>query len=402
MVNTLALNILLLVFSFITYPVLFVFSSLILLLITNNRQYIPLLIFSVVLIIIQINYAREIHTKGNDLIWYTYYWDMYSHFSGSFFDVFSDREVFISSTGTPFRPRVTEPVFHFACFVLSKISGGNYLFFVTWVNAFIYVVPCCMIMKFSKLNGTPTNITWIICLMQLLVFYDFSNAFNLVRQHFAMAFLLICFYYSYKCDWKPMLVFGLLAVFSHNTTFVIVLILFSMYLYNSHRISKYSTLVFFTSIFSLLFVLAYFNFSSKYEYLTDQGRGDFVKIIEVVVFVLSSFIVMKKGVGEGSVNLWRYYFLVMVLLAFTHMSSFLPLRYFTYLDVFKWIGWLIIIEYLFKYEKYKLLVALSLVFVSFVYFYLKFEFSIYVFNGELIDFFTDLPLSLVAENYLGL
>lgn len=375
------------------YPPLFIFGLLLIFFVTGERKLLLFYVVSILVFFIYVNYNREIFTPGNDLIWYSIYWKVYASYDMGFLSIFN---------GDIYKvvPRATEPVFHFLSYALSRLSNANYLVFVAWILSVIYIIPCYIFFKVVKPVDNSSYLIALLCTFQLLMLYDFSNSFNLLRQYFAMSLLLLCFYYSYKKEFGLMLVWGVLSVLSHSSSAIFVLLFGFLYLFNAGYIKNKLLLIALFFVFSFLFMFIVLSIDSHYEELEETGRGMALKLIDFSVFVFATFVVFYKSKKYSF--LWYYYFSVVVVIGFSHLSSYLPLRYFAYLDSFKWIGYLIIIDYMFGRFVCRKEFFVLLVFVPFLYFVLKFNVSTFVFNDDIVGFVLSSPYENFINNDLRL
>jgi hypothetical protein len=377
-----------------TYPFYFIIIGMVLFVIKKDDYSQYIFVISTVMYFTLINYNKEIFTSGNDLVWYTLYWYEYAK------DFLTIENVLYGDIYTV-TPKLTEPVFHYVCYILSNIVNGNYFTFVFMNMLSTYFTSYLVIKNILKIEGVDNSIVLILVCMQMYVFYDFGNAYNILRQYMAMAFVIISLYHSYKGNIINCGIFSILSILTHNSSILLVLPFFMLCFVDNkkQKITLNPSFIYFFSVaITVVFSLAFLLYSGWYEDLEDQGRGNALKLIDVGAFILSTFAMNKNKFRYKKI--WRYYFVTMLILIFSHISSFLPLRYFTYLDSIKWIGWFIIFETV--KNEFNLKVYRVFYLLSFVYLYLKISNSTFVYNIDFIRSILVSPYELIITNNMYL
>ncbi|MGI2172551.1 EpsG family protein [Shewanella ulleungensis] len=340
-----------------------------------------------------INFNRDFFHFGNDLVWYYSYFKNFLDYQPGFLNSFEHDDLANVSI------KSSEPLYHFLVYLTSNLSNAYYPFYLFWVHCVIYLVPTFVIINICKIERVSIFICFSLVLFQMLVFYDFGNAYNLIRQQVACSFMVLSFYFMYVRNFKSCILFSLLSVLTHNSTVIIVILIINFCLYNLRYIS-YKSLVFLAIILSFSYVLAYFSINDNYETLNDKSRGVFVKLIDFSLF-LSAFIVVYF-IDSKYREIYRFLFIFFIALLLSHISSFLPLRFFTFYDSFKWLVYFILLN--FFYSKLSLIknVDFFMLFISFFltffYFNLKIVYTDYTYDGTFVDFVFDSPFYYLDIN----
>ncbi|WP_076539479.1 EpsG family protein [Shewanella sp. UCD-KL21] len=358
---------------------------------THNYKLVKLLPISLVFFFILINFNREFFVKGNDLEWYYTYFTNFSDYELGFFNAFEDDLASVSL-------KASEPLYHFFVYASSKATNGYYPAYILWVHCVIYLIPTFVIIEICKREKINVLICCSLVLFQMLVFYDFGNAYNLIRQQVASSFLVLTFYFMYiKKPWFC-LFFAIVSVLTHNSTVLMAALILLFCLYNINYIS-YKLLLTATVLLSIFYVAVYFNLSGHYEDLEDKSRGLVVKLIDFSIFIFSGVIVFFYDSKYR--NVYRFLVVLFIALMFCHISSFLPLRFLTFYDSFKWLNYFIIFNYfstkLSSYKNANLSIFASCLILGFTYFNLKLTYTAYIYNGSFLDFVIDSPIY-----YLGI
>jgi hypothetical protein len=383
-----------LTFIFI-YPIASIFFSLIVFYknVNKNNNFISyfLIVTSITLFYVSINIHREIFTRGNDLLWYVYYWKIFPDYNNGFLNIFNSDLYTIA-------PKSSEPIYHLITYFLSKLFDGYYPIYVLWVHLIIYLTPSVIIFKICKSRNVPDLIIFTIIVFQMLMFYDFSNTYNIVRQHVCMSFLMIAFYFSLNKKVFYCALWCIISILTHNSSVIISAVIFLLAINRSVWFINNKSILIFTIFLSVCFVYVYNALMPNYEYLDDQGRGAFVKLLELLIFAFSIFIV--NFISNKYYDLWMFYFLIVVIVIISHMSVFLPLRFFTYLDAFKWIAWLIIFEVLNLNSKSNRKILICLIFVPVIYLSLKIYVSTVTFNIDIKNYLLSSPYEYIINDDL--
>jgi hypothetical protein len=378
-------------FSFVT-PFLSFICCTFLVVYTNDYKFLKTIPISLTLFFIVINFNRDFFHIGNDLAWYYSYFKNFADYQLGFTSAFEDDLANISL-------KPTEPFYHLLVYISSKLTNGYYPFYIFWVHCFIYLIPTFVIIQICKIERVSVLICFSLVLFQMLVFYDFGNAYNLIRQQVASSFIVLSFYFMYIKKPKLCFLFAVVSVLTHNSTVLIVAIIFLFCLYNLNYIS-YKLVFLFTSILSFIYVLAYFSLSGNYEELEDQSRGAIVKLIDFSLFTWSAIVVFLYDSKHR--NIYRFLLLFFVALLFSHASLFLPLRFLTFYDSFKWLVYFILLNFIssklsaYRYSDFFIfIVSFAL---SFLYFNLKLTYTSYSYYGKFMDFVFDSPAFYLGIN----
>jgi hypothetical protein len=188
-------------------------------------------------------------------------------------------------------------------------------------------------------------------------------------------------------------------VLTHNSTVIVVALIFLFCLYNLKYIS-YKYVLLLSCILSFIYVAAYFKLNDNYESLNDKSRGVFVQLIDFSLFVFS--IVIVYFYDSKYRNIYRFLLIFFIALMFSHVSSFLPLRFLTFYDSFKWLVYFILLNYissrLSRYRHSDFFIFLISISLTFLYFNLKLTYTDYSYNGTFIDFVLDSPIFYLGIN----
>lgn len=383
---------LVLLFSFVSPFLSFMFFT-ILILYTKNYNFLYAIPISLTFFFMVVNFNRDFFHFGNDLVWYYSYFKNFADYQSGFFSSFGNDDLADVSL------KFSEPFYHLLVYLSSKLTNGYYPFYLFWVHCFIYLIPTFVIISICKLERVSILVCFSLVLFQMLVFYDFGNAYNLIRQQVASSLMIICFYFMYVKNIKLCILFSVLAVLTHNSTIIVVALILLFCLYNLKYIS-YKYVVWLSCMLSLFYVIAYFKINDNYENLNDKSRGVFVQLIDLSLFILSMVIVFFYDPKYR--NVYRFLLIFFIALSFSYASSFLPLRFLTFYDSFKWLVYFILLNYIssrlsrYKYSDYFIL--FSSTFLAFTYFNLKLTYTDYTYNGTFFDFALDSPIFYLGIN----
>ncbi|WP_137226654.1 EpsG family protein [Shewanella sp. MEBiC00475] len=372
-------------FSFICCTILVIY--------TNDYKFIKTLPIALVMFFVVINFNKDFFYQGNDLLWYYSYFKNFSDYQLGFFSAFQDDNL---ATVTL---KSSEPFYHLLVYASSKLTNGYYPFYITMIHSIIYLVPTFVIINICKIERVPVLICLSLVLFQMLVFYDFGNAYNMIRQQVASSFVVLSFYFMYVKKPQLCLFFCVISIFTHNSTVIVVALIFLFCLYNLNYLS-YKVVVFTSSILSFIYILLYFKISGDYEDLQDQSRGLALQLLDFILFFLSGIIVFFYDSKYR--HIYKFIFIFFIALSFSYASSFLPLRFLTFYDSFKWLVYFILLNFLssklIRYKSADFFILLISTSLAFIYFNLKLTYTTYYYSGTFIKFVFDSPVFYLGTN----
>ncbi|MDC5705014.1 EpsG family protein [Vibrio europaeus] len=362
----------------------------------ENRDWLYLFFISFVLLFSNMNLFKEIWAFGdflgigNDLGWYSTQWFSFNDHPYGYMSIFDDDYLIFINDGFLVKPKISEPIYHSYSYFFSRITDGNYIFYVYSLTFFIYLPACVVIFKI--LDANELDKVLIVLVMTFFLFFSmtFTNMFNMIRHYCSGSFLIITLFYLYFDRVKMACVFGVLACLTHNAAVVICAVYFITYVVSlrtdlSVRLKALAVIVG-VSLLSIAYLVVYFYTFTNYEVLDDRGSGLAFKMLDILIFCLS-FITFLKTEPSKFDKLWLFYVGVIVLILFMHLTNFLQLRYFAYFDYFRWIGVVYLFNAIISFRKTKLLFS-SIMVVFFLFFlWLRIYISDFDFDGLFHDYF---------------
>jgi hypothetical protein len=325
-----------------------------------------------------ININKEIE---NDLFWYSQHYLLNNNEELS--NIFG-----VYRIGVP--AKISEPIYHTFSFYLSNLTNANYTIYVLCITLFIYLGTLFFISYYindSRLNDDNRAI-----LLIFFVFFGiiFTQSLHLIRQYLACTLLLGSLLFLVKRKYFAVLAFSVLAFLTHNSTVIITLLFISTYFifnfFTSKKITFYCVCVV-AVITGVFYIFAFYLIGDAERLNIDDGSVSFfVKIIDLLLFIFSIYFYFKKrnlDASEEILFLLYTAFTVFVLVA--HYSHFLSLRYYFYLDFFRWIPVYIMLRSLVFIKSSlvplnMLLVLMGLVYVSLRMYSSPFDFGYTIFE----------------------
>jgi hypothetical protein len=288
------------------------------------------------------------------------------------------------------RPKISEPIYHAYSYFFSRLTDGNYIFFVYSLTFFIYLPACIVIYKILESNKLNPILIALVLIFFIFFSMKFTNMFNMIRHYCSGSFLIITLYFIYFDRIKWAFLFGILASLTHNAAVVVCAVYAIVYFVDQAPIKsdlkKIRLVIIGTSLLSIAYLFVYYLTYTNYEELNDRGSGLIFKLLDLFIIGLS--VIAYINTQKSSINkLWLYYLGVITLITFMHFTSFLQLRYYAYFDYFRWIGVLYIFNFLLKVTKFNLVFLIIMLggFVSFLW--LRISISDFDFDGMFHDYF---------------
>lgn len=364
--------------------------------ISKKKVWIYLFFISFILLFCNMNLNKEIWAFGdllgigNDLGWYSTQWFAFSDYPYGFSTIFDNNFSIFINDGFLVKPKISEPVYHSFSYFFSRLTDANYIFYTYAITFFIYLPTCIVIYKILESSSFDEVLIALVLVFFMFYSMKFTNMFNIIRHYCSGSFLIITLYFLYFDKIKRALLFGIIAILTHNAAVAVCAIYAIVYLIqeSSTRSEKRKlwSLIVFSSIISLLYLSVYYATFTNYEELNDRGSGYLFKIIDLSIVIISIFAyctTKKTSIDK----LWFYYLGIIILICFMHLSSFLQLRYYAYFDYFRWIGFIYIFNVLIKNTKFKLLLFVLLLSLSLLFLWLRIYISDFEFNGMFHDYF---------------
>lgn len=377
-------------------PFFFGVTSIFNYILTKRRGWLYFFFISFVFLFSNMNLNKEIWAYGdflgvgNDLGWYSSQWFAFSNYQFGFMTIFDNDYSSFFNDGLLVRPKVSEPVYHAFAYSFSRLTGGNYIFYTYAVTSFIYLPSCFVIYKIMESSDADEFLIAMVMVFFVSFSMTFTNTFNLIRHYCSGSLLMLSLYFFYFDVVKRGLMFGTLAVLTHNAAFAVLVVYVLAYSIDQYTVfsNRYKLLlvVLTVSVISIVYLCVYNSLSSHYEYLNDKGAGILIKIIDLVILFFS--VVAYSLTKETRLDkLWLYYFGVVVLICFMHFTNFLQVRYFSYFDYFRWIGILYFFNKLIHVFRYSSIILFFVLFFSLSFLWLRIYISDFDFNGMLHDYF---------------
>ncbi|WP_082034931.1 EpsG family protein [Vibrio sinaloensis] len=363
---------------------------------SKKSEWIYLFIIGVVLMFSNMNLYKEIWAfgdylgVGNDLGWYSTQWFSFADHPYGFLSIFDDDYLIFINDGFLVKPKISEPIYHSYSYFFSRITDGNYIFFVYTLTFFIYIPAGFVIYKVLKLNQIEPLLVAMVLLFFLFFSMKFTNMFNMIRHYCSGSFLIITLYFLYVDKVKLAFLFSLLACLTHNAAVVVIAMYFLVFIIDKNssftQSRKVMLTIFFVSLLSSAYLLVYNLTFTNYEELNDRGSGYAFKILDLVIIILS--VVAYSVTSKSSLDkLWLYYIGVVVLIIFMHLTNFLQLRYYAYFDYFRWIGVVYLFNLVFSLFKFKALIVVVSFFSFLSFLWFRVYISDFDFDGLLHNYF---------------
>lgn len=371
--------------------------SLFLYLFSKKSEWIYVFFISFIFLFANMNLHKEIWAfgdylgVGNDLGWYSTQWFAFNNHPYGYMSIFDSNYVSFINDGFLVQPKLSEPIYHSFSYFLSRLTDGNYVFYTYFITFFIYLPACIVIHKI--LDSTDADTVLIALVLVFFIFFSMklTNMFNVIRHYCSGSFLIITLYFIYFDRVKLAIFFGMMASLTHNAAVVVCAIYALTYIVlNNPFIKKdfYKLLgvIVGATCISIAYLAVYYMTFTNYEELQDTGSGLLFKFIDLIIFGLS--IVAYRLTKKSAIDkLWFYYVAVIILVLFMHLTSFLQLRYYAYLDYFRWIGLIYIFNFILKSTKFNLLFFIIVLCVCVLFLWLRVYISVFDFDGMLHDYF---------------
>ena len=364
--------------------------------VTKKDEWIYVFFISFILLFSNMNLYKEIWAFGdylgigNDLGWYSTQWFSFADHPYGFMSIFDENYLIFINDGFLVRPKISEPIYHTYSYFFSRLTDGNYIFFVYSLTFFIYLPACIVIYKILESNKLNPILIALVLIFFIFFSMKFTNMFNMIRHYCSGSFLIITLYFIYFDKIKWAIFFGVIASLTHNAAVVVCAIYAIVYFTEKapikSDIKKILLVILGASLLSIAYLFVYYLTFTNYEELDDRGSGLIFKLLDLFIIALS--IGAYINTQKSSINkLWLYYLGIITLITFMHLTSFLQLRYYAYFDYFRWIGALYIFNFLLKVTKFNLLLFIIMT-GGFVFFlWLRISISDFDFDGMFHDYF---------------
>ncbi len=339
--NEIYINLLALLFFFIVsifYPLLsalfiFIFVA------KNNRNH-HCLKYSLLLLFIfffSINLNKVIE---NDLLWYSGQYTL--NLGAKYTDIFNVDRLGVVA-------RASEPVYHSLSYLLSNLTNANYSLFVFSITFLIYYLTGYAIYK-SLLSFKCSSATISITLLFHMLFgIVFTQSLHLVRQYIAGVFLLLFVILLIRSTSKLPVLFALLSCFTHNSIAILVILFLFIYKIMNLNFSlfyQYLYSTFCTIFLAFIYILSFFLMGEQGRLSKDDGTiSTMVIAIDSLLFICCAIFVWfnRNILPSFLIKFHCYYFMLFLFCMVLNISLFLGLRYYFYLDFFRWVPFFIFI-----------------------------------------------------------
>jgi len=319
---------------------------------------------------------------SNDLFWYSQQY--YMNYGSSISDVFADYRAGVQA-------RWGEPVYHLLSYFLSNISNANYTVFVFVISFSVYLGSLFSIYFFINKSSLNDSQKAIIIIFFLFFGIIFTQSLHLIRQYLACTLLLFSVVLSFNNREKLGGVFSVLAFLTHNSTLVVSVVLLCVYLiykYSSNIKIKIRYSLIFSIFLALLYISLFIITGNESRLLIDDGSvSPIVKIIDLLLFIITviAFNLSKDNSKETEL-IYLFYISYCVFLFLMHYSHFLSLRYYFFLDFFRWVPCYILFNYIDLKRNSVLPVGLFLVAISVTYFNLRFTTTPFDYQHSFLEY----------------
>jgi EpsG family len=204
---TLAIIFFLLYFRF---PFLIIAAALItLILITNNSFSVKIsTVITITALLCWINSGKYL---SGDLTWY------YDHFL-----LLKKLPLtsYLGSRVNQFTIKINEPFYYTISFILSRISDGNTMVLNIFITGWIYLLTGAAFSKMLNSSGLSPAKTMAALTAAMFTGVTFSLTTHLVRQEFASAAFLLCATSLILKETKLAILFGIISITSHESTYI--------------------------------------------------------------------------------------------------------------------------------------------------------------------------------------
>jgi hypothetical protein len=322
-----------------------------------------------------INFHKDFYS---DYIWYFAHYNFWVNgsldypFYYPFFNVYA---------------KITEPVYHFMSFALSRLSNGDKFSFDLFFTSLIYTLSSFGVYLLCGKFNRGNNTLFIIVIISLfLLSINPVMVTQLIRQNISGAFLFLSFSLLYIGRHKSSFIFGCLSLLTHNSmVFPMIAIFGALFIFDSNKFKISYILLLFSIGYFLPFII------NNYTYdVMSKSDGNISSVVYFYDFILLS---MSLLVAYKEDSLRRLFFVVLCLYLFilsTFSSELLFLRYYLMYDYFRVINYIIICAFLLRKKYININVVLYVViFLGWIFCTLRYEKSDFNFHGDFNSYLTN-------------
>ena len=212
------------------FPLLFILISIatLITLLKNKNAAKITTVLTITIILCWINSGKQL---SGDLTWY------YDHY------ILLNKLPLTSYLGSrvnQFTIKINEPFYYTVSFVLSRLTDGNTLILNIFITGWIYLITGAAFSKIISPAELPPAKTMAALAAAMFTGVTFSLTTHLVRQQFATAALLLCATSLFQKNNKLAIVFGLISITSHESTYIPFSCLLLGYFYQKNKSPKNS------------------------------------------------------------------------------------------------------------------------------------------------------------------
>lgn len=381
-----------LIFLSFTFPVLSIFLMILYVSVLNSK--IEKLFLSLVLILFALVNSSKVFE--NDIVWY---YDHYLWINQYGFDNY------YGNTISGVVAKITEPVTYTIFYIIGKIIGDNKVAFITFFSLFIYSIIIFAILNLFKYFNLNRKYLAIGTFFVLNLGFTFTLSVHLLRQFLAQAIILLAFSLFLRNKKLIPLFLILIALLTHNSSFLIVFLIFLVLFINKFRtiISSFMFAVscFLTFLFSSFLIGTQALSRDGYVNKDDGSIAISVYIMDLILFFSSLlFFYFLKNKTENIVFFRNFIFQLtilysIVLIVFFEISLIF-LRFSFYFEVIRVFILCFIVKMISEKFKYNFFLVTVMFFVSLFYLYLRMESSDFEY---LIQFKDILMLNLFGMEF---
>lgn len=254
--------------------------------------------------------------------------------------------------------RRTEPGFYFLMDIVSKLSHGNLFYLVLLINTMIYGIYIASLLSFKNYLKINDSIVYSGIIFAVFAGLNFAQSAHLVRQYIAGSLLFLFFCLLIYRNYRFALVVFIIAFFIHNSSFIPFLLISTAKALVDIKGRKSIKYIETTIVVILIYVLgliltrpgSFFNYVSL---MLDNGSFSVLSLFfDFGLFGCSVVVLLWEKVSclfKRVLRIYTLFGIFMAVFLFSVKSSPLfLLRFYFYLEWFRFIGFISLLFFISK------------------------------------------------------
>lgn len=248
---------------------------------------------------------------------------------------------YLGSKINQFTIKINEPFYYVISFAISRISNGNTVLLNIFITGWIYLLTGAAFSKMLNSSGLSPAKTMAALTAAMFTGVTFTLTTHLVRQEFAASALLICATSLFLKGKKLALLFGIISITSHESSYIPLSCLLVGYFYQKIEIPFGKKDVFIKILFLFLFAgiglyySKYISLDNIFKKIRSDGDINPLLIVLDATLYIAVLFHAKKSNNKLALKILYIAALYFSFLIGVSATPLALLRMYFYVDLFR-------------------------------------------------------------------